>query len=200
MLLHYTRIILNTFIYINKTNFFTIQVYLKASAWYAATYTFEENWEYLQEKRLLGLPWILDDVIAIIKCQQPSLFPRDINVNAAVGGSLVRLFDEEKAQLLELIKERMRVKDLVEAHLKISVPNLSIFFTGTSLTMLFHHKSSVEICVINKDTRDRCTDIEADTNLLETLKCHLKAETDQNMTNIFCEVYLQNKTHFPVRM
>lgn len=150
---------------------------------------------------MLGLPWILDDVIAIIKCQQPSFFPQSItNVNAAVGESLVRLFDEEKTQLLEQIKQRIRVKASVEAHLKASKPNLSVHFTGTSRTMLFRNNSSVELYVVNKNTCHQDTDIEADRNLLELLKCHLKAETDQNMTNPFYEVCLKNKTHFPVRM
>lgn len=149
---------------------------------------------------MLGLPWIIDDVMAVIKCQQQSLVPQIINVNAAVGESLARLFDEEKAQLLEEIKERIRVKNLVEAHLKVSKPNLSIYFTGTTRTMLFDHKSSLELCVVNKNTCHQSTDIEADRNLLELLKCNLKAESDQEEANLFYDVYLQNKTHFPVSM
>ena len=138
--------------------------------------------------------------MAMIKCQQQSLVPQIINVNAAVGESLARLFNEEKTQLLEEIKERIRVKNLVEAHLKVSKPNLSIYFTGTTRTMLFDHKSSVELCVSDKNTCHQSTDIEADRNLLELLKCNLKAESDQEEANLFYDVHLQNKTHFPVSM
>ncbi len=142
-----------------------------------------------------------------IKCQDQSLLSSEnLNINASVGKSLVRLFDEEKTQLLEQIKERIRVKNSIDAHLQSFTPNISTFLTGTSRTLLFHHKSNMELCVISNDTSDDDMNVEKERNFLEPLVCKLKAEEGDKQTagnteikNLFFEVRLQNKEHFPVR-
>ena len=159
-------------------------------------------------KRLLGLPWIVDDVMSFIKCQrQPPLFIQSLDVNAAVGESLVRLFDEEKTQLLEQIKEKIRVKNLVEARLQSFKQNLSIYFSGISRTLLFHHNSNIELCVLSNEDCHTSKDIKAEMSVLEPLACQLKAKDDvkntagdTEMEHLFNEVRLQNTGHFPVRI
>jgi hypothetical protein len=130
-----------------------------------------------------------------------------LDVNAAVGESLVRLFDEEKTQLLEQIKEKIRVKNLVEARLQSFKQNLSIYFSGISRTLLFHHNSNIELCVLSNEDCYTSKDIKAEMSVLEPLACQLKAKADvkntagdTEMEHLFNEVRLQNTGHFPVRI
>ena len=64
----------------------------------------------------------------------------------------------------------------------------------------------MELCVISNDTSDDDMNVEKERNFLEPLVCKLKAEEGDKQTagnteikNLFFEVRLQNKEHFPVR-
>ncbi|XP_028390591.1 uncharacterized protein LOC114515528 [Dendronephthya gigantea] len=172
------------------------EVYLKASAWYAATYTHEENWEQLQKKRFLGLPWIVDDVMsAMITQHQSHSLAQNLNIEAAIGQSLVRLFEEEKEQLLEQTKESIRMKNAIVAYLQTLNPDLVIYFTGATRTMLFQTKSPVEFCALPKSLTgiDAGFDSEIGLKTLQPIVRHLRAKKGP-----FHEVFLLNKEQFPL--
>lgn len=124
------------------------------------------------------------------------LLAQNLNIEAAIGQSLVRLFEEEKEQLLEEIKENIRIKNSIITHLQAYNPNLVIFFTGATRTMLFNKKSPIEFSVLGKNQTDCDVGLNTEVALqtLEPIARHLKAKEDP-----FHDVFLCKKERFPVR-
>ena len=204
------------------------EMLLKASAWYQVTYTHahehEDDSDPVHGKRLLGLPWFINDVMLAIKGRKEppgSISAQALDVNTMVGQSLTRLFNEEKSWLLEDFKTRVRLKSKISSHLKSFQPNHSLTMIGSSATLLFHKKSDLDLCVLPQryHTRSRgvpavqpeetSISIEDQAKTLQTLIPHLKEETppseeenqeDKNATNLFRKVRLVNKKHFPVSL
>ncbi|XP_068758709.1 uncharacterized protein [Montipora capricornis] len=195
----------------------TDEMLLKGSAWYIVAYTHSDHNDDLEpvhQKRLLGLPWFVNDVMLAIKKHRrrpsPSQTP---DMRTQVGKSLIRLFIEEKTWLLDEFKRRVRTKDAVFRHLKRIQPNLSVTMTGSSATLLFHHESDLDLCLMSQDTQIRKSSchprehlekgkisLEDERKALEALVPHLKEEEEQEEEpkNLFYEVRLVNKTNFPV--
>ncbi|XP_068758712.1 uncharacterized protein [Montipora capricornis] len=195
----------------------TDEMLLKGSAWYIVAYTHSDHTDDLEpvhQKRLLGLPWFVNDVMLAIKKHRrrpsPSQTP---DVRTQVGESLIRLFIEEKTWLLDEFKTRIRTKDAVFRHLKRIQPNLSVTMTGSSATLLFHHESDLDLCLMSQDTQIRKSSchprehlekgkisLEDERKALEALVPRLKEEEEQEEEprNLFYEVRLVNKTNFPV--
>ena len=136
----------------------TYEMLLKASAWYNVAYTHAHDQANESEpgpqKRLLGFPWFVNDIILAIKNRkQPHHFSQSLNVNTTVGESLARLFNEEKTWLLEQFLERVRTKNSIVRHLKGVLPQHSMIVTGSSATLLFHENSDLDICVLPQGTQ-----------------------------------------------
>ena len=98
----------------------TDEMLLKASAWYNVAYTHAHDQANESEpgpqKRLLGFPWFVNDIILAIKnLKQPHHFSQSLDVNTTVGESVARLFNEEKTWILEQLLERVRTKKSIAA-------------------------------------------------------------------------------------
>ena len=136
----------------------TDEMLLKASAWYNVAYTHAHDQANESEpgpqKRLLGFPWFVNDVILAIKnLKQPHLFSQSLDVNTTVGESVARLFNEEKTWILEQLLERVRTKKSIARQLKGIIPQHSMIMTGSSATLLFHENSDLDICVLPQSTQ-----------------------------------------------
>ena len=201
---------------------------LKASAWYKVAYTHahehEDDSDPVHGKRLLGLPWFINDVMLAIKERKEppgSISAQALDVSTMVGHSLTRMFIEEKSWLLEDLKARVRIKNRISSHLRSFQPNCSLTMIGSSATLLFHQKSDLDLCFLQQRYHARCrgvpavqpeennrSAIEMQAKTLQALIPHLKEETqseeqgneDKDVTNLFWKVRLVNKKHFPVSM
>ena len=136
----------------------TDEMLLKASAWYNVAYTHAHDQANESEpgpqKRLLGFPWFVNDIILAIKnLKQPHHFSQSLDVNTTVGESVARLFNEEKTWILEQLLERVRTKKSIARHLKGVLPQHSMIMTGSSATLLFHEHSDLDICVLPQSTQ-----------------------------------------------
>ena len=196
---------------------------LKASAWYRVAYTLAHDHgngsDPSHEKRLLGFPWFINDVMLAIKTRKdrPSK-PQALDVSATVGQSLVRLFHEEKDWLLEEFRARIRTKNVVCRHLLAAESTSSMSIVGSTATLLFHKTSDLDLCILPHDTQVRShhalpvvslegsnTSVEEQAKVLRSLIPFLEEETseqqgkeDENVKNLFWKVRLVNKRNFPV--
>ena len=198
---------------------------LKASAWYKVAYTHahehEDDSDPVNGKRLLGLPWFINDVMLALKERKEppgSISAQALDVSTIVGQSLTRMFIEEKTWLLDDLKTRVRIKKRISSHLETFQPNHSLTMIGSSATLLFHQKSDLDLCVLPQrhharspgvsvvQLKENGISIEDQANTLQALIPHLKEDTqsdkqeqeDENATNLFWKVRLANKEHFPV--
>lgn len=198
---------------------------LKASAWYTVAYTHAhehaDDSDPSPQKMLLGFPWFINDVMLAIETQKdrPSQ-PQALDVSATVGQSLVRLFHEEKAWLLEDFKARIRTKNVICRHLQAADSPFSMTIIGSTATLLFHKTTDLDLCFLPQDTKARNilalpvmsqqgnnTSIEEKAKVVKSLIPLMKEETseqqkqqDKNVKNLFWKVRLVNKKHFPVRL
>ena len=199
---------------------------LKASAWYQVAYTHahkhEDDSDPVRGKRLLGLPWFINDVMLALKERKEppgSISAQVLDVSTIVGQSLTRMFIEEKTWLLEDFKTRVRIKKRISSHLETFQPHHSLTTIGSSATLLFHQKSDLDLCILPQSHHARSpgvsvvqlkgngNSIEDQANTLQALIPHLKEDTqsdkqeqqEENATNLFWKVRLANKEHFPVR-
>ena len=157
----------------------TNEMLLKASAWYTVAYTHAHDCandsDPGHQKRLLGFPWFVNDVMLAIKTaknhqvrsrpltQEHGLL---LDVNATVGDSLVRLFSEEKTWLLEDLQERVRTKNSISRHLKLVLPKLSVTMIGSSATLLFHQKSDLDLYILPQGAQSlRGTPVQEGSNI-----------------------------------
>ena len=196
---------------------------LKASAWYRVAYTFAHDHgngsNPSNEKRLLGFPWFINDIMLAIKTRKdrPSQ-PQALDVSATVGQSLVRLFHEEKDWLLEEFRARIRAKNVICRHLQAAESTSSMSIVGSTATLLFHKTSDLDLFFLPQDTQARShhalpevppeesnTLVEEGAKVLKSLIPFLKEETseqqeeeDENVKNLFWKVRLVNKKSFPV--
>ena len=196
---------------------------LKASAWYRVAYTFAHDHgngsDPSNEKRLLGFPWFINDIMLAIKTRKdrPSQ-PQALDVSATVGQSLVRLFHEEKDWLLEEFKARIRTKNVICRHLQAAESTSSMSIVGSTATLLFHKTSDLDLFFLPQDTQTRSHHalpevppeesnnlVEERAKVLKSLIPLLKEETseqqeeeERNVKNLFWKVRLVNKKSFPV--
>lgn len=193
---------------------------LKASAWYMVAYTHDcgDDSDPVQQKRMLGFPWFINDVMVAVKNRKEPRGPSQaLNVRATVGESLIRLFKDDKTWLLEEYKARVRIKNSICRHLKLAHPNQLITMIGSSATLLLHEKSDLDLCVIPQESQashlhgipvtpseESDISIEDQSRALEALVPHLKEqqeeEEDRKPVNLFYKVRMVNKRHFPVSM
>ena len=200
---------------------------LKASAWYQVAYTHahehEDDSDPVHGKRLLGLPWFVNDVMLAIKERKEppgSISAQALDVSTIVGQSLTRMFIEEKTWLLDDFKTRVRIKNEISSHLKSFQPNHSLTMIGSSATLLFHQKSDLDLCVLPQrnharspgvsvvQLKENSISIEDQANTLQALIPYLKEDTQsdkqeqqqQDATNLFRKVRLVNKKYLPVSM
>ena len=136
----------------------TDEMLLKASAWYNVAYTHTHDQpnesEPGHQKRLLGFPWFVNDIMLAIKnLKQPPHFSQSLNVNTTVGESLARLFKEEKTWILEQLSERVTTKKSIARHLNGVIPQHSMIVTGSSASLLFHENSDLDICLLPQSTQ-----------------------------------------------
>ena len=195
---------------------------LKASAWYMVAYTHAHDRgdvsSPVHQKRMLGFPWFINDVMLAVKTRKEPRGPSQaLDVRTTVGESLVRRFKEEKTWLLEEYKARVRIKNSICRHLKLAHPNQSITMIGSSATLLLHEKSDLDLCVIPQESQashlrripvtppeERDISIEDQARALEALVSHVKAQQpeqegeDREPVNLFDKARLVNKRHFPV--
>ena len=201
------------------------EMLLKASAWYTVAYTHAhkqaDDSDPVHGKRLLAFPWFINDVMLAIKERKEAPgSAQALDVKSTVGQSLARLFNEEKAWLLEEFKTRVRIKNSICRHLKSFYPNHSITMIGSSATLLFDQKSDLDLCILPQRAYPRGSrgvpavvpeennsSIEDQAKTLEALIPHLKEEKrsqeeeereDRNANNLFYKVRLVNKKQFPV--
>ena len=201
------------------------EMLLKVSAWYQVAYTHahehEDDSDPVHGKRLLGLPWFINDVmLALNQRKEPpgSISAQTLNVSTILGQSLIRMFKGEKDWLLEDLKIRVRIKNRICSHLTPSQPNHSLTMIGSSATLLFHQESDLDLCVLPQryHTRSRgvpgavlkedSPSIEDQAKTLQALILHLKEETqseeqeqeNENATNLFWKARLVNKKNYPV--
>ena len=198
---------------------------LKASAWYKVAYTHEheDDSDPVHGKRLLGLPWFINDVMLAIKERKEppdSISTQALDVGTMVGQSLTRMFIDEKSWLLEDLRARMRIKNRISSHLRSFQPNCSLTMIGSSATLLFHQKSDLDLCFLPQryhtgsrgvpavQPEENSSAIEMQAKTLQALIPHLKEDTqseeqqheDENVRNLFWKVRLVKKKHFPVSM
>lgn len=200
----------------------TYEMLLKGSAWYIAAYKQSENTEESEatnRKRLLGLPWFVNDVmLAIKKHRKQRSLCQTLDVRTAVGESLIRIFKEERAWLLEDFKTRLRTKEVVCRHLKQVQPNQSMTMIGSSATLLFHRESDLDLCLLSKDcqpgsflrrsgkhfgdTRVARQDQENSLkNLVPCLEEQIQSEEEQQEPkSLFLKARLAKKKKFPVSL
>ena len=203
------------------------EMFLKASAWYQVAYMHahehEDDTDPVHGKRLLGLPWFINDVMLAIKERKEpscSISAQALDVNTMMGQSLTKMFIEEKSCLLEDLKTRVNIKNKISRHLRSFQPNHSLIMIGSSATLLFHQKSDLDLCLLPQGHRtsshgvpavklkENSISIEDQAKTLQALIPHLKEESpseeqeqeDKKATNLFRKVRLVNKKHFPVSL
>lgn len=200
---------------------------LKASAWYHVAYTHahehEDDSDPVHGKRLLGLPWFINDIMLAIKERKEppcSISAQALDVRTMVGQSLAKMFLEEKSWLLEDLKTRVNIKNRISRHLRSFQPNHSLTMIGSSATLLFHRKSDLDLCILPQGNhtsfhgvpvvqlKENSISIDEQVKTLQGLIPHLKEETPpeeqqqerKSATNLFRGVRLVNKKHFPVSL
>ena len=200
---------------------------LKASAWYQVAYTHahehEDDSDPVHGKRLLGLPWFINDIMLAIKERKEppcSISAQALDVITMVGQSLAKMFLEEKSWLLEDLKTRVNIKNRISRHLRSFQPNHSLTMIGSSATLLFHQKSDLDLCILPQGNhtsshgvpavqrKENSISIDDQVKTLQGLITHLKEETPseeqeqerKSATNLFRGVRLVNKKHFPVSL
>ena len=202
------------------------EMLLKASAWYQVAYTHahdhEDDSDPVHGKRLLGLPWFINDIMLAIKERKEppcSISAQALDISTMVGQSLTKMFIEEKSWLLEDLKTRVNMKDKISRHLRSFQPNHSLIMIGSSATLLFHQKSDLDLCILPQrphhtsshgvpavHLEENSISIEDQTKTLQALIPHLKEETpseeqeQEDKSNLFRKVHLVNKKHIPVSL
>ena len=203
------------------------KMFLKASAWYQVAYTHahehEDDSDPVHGKRLLGLPWFINDIMLAIKERKEpscSISAQALDVRTMVGQSLAKMFLEEKSWLLEDLKTRVNIKNRISRHLRSFQPNHSLTMIGSSATLLFHQKSDLDLCILPQGNhtsshgvpavqrKENSISIDDQVKTLQGLITHLKEETPseeqeqerKSATNLFRGVRLVNKKHFPVSL
>ena len=125
----------------------------KASAWYFVAYNCEPGADQSSThvRRLLGFPWLVDDVIlGIRRGQQPTkLAPRSpVHVAAQIGQSLAAFHEDQKAPLLDDYKVRVRAKERLSQPLRASFFGHTVSMVGPSATLLSQKDSPLDLCVL----------------------------------------------------
>ena len=181
----------------------TEEMRLKASAWYSVAYSDQGPDPLHENKRLLGFPWLVDDVMLAVKQRPTSSAARDEDVCTTVGDSLARLFNEEKAWLLDEFKRRVRAKNSIGRHLNVSSPGLQLVMVGSSATLLLHSRSDLDLCIVPRNATEETGSLQGrQREVLKDLQRHLieeEIQTPENEeNNLFKSGRLVNREKFPV--
>ena len=176
----------------------------KASAWYYVSY--QSNIPKINEpdpgdsehhlKRVIGFPWIVDDVLVTIPPLKGGRLPKQVpakkNVHAALGNSLGEFFSEVSDGLLNGYRDRLGVKSAILNAFHHNSRNLGLVVFGSSATLSFEEESDIDLCVLHSNTLQSGGKIEKASQLA------LLKKQDSTLRHLYNAVHLVHRAKVPI--
>ena len=174
----------------------------KASAWYYVSYqsnvpksTDRETGDSEHRlKRVIGFPWIVDDVLATIPPQNkraPKHSPSK-NVYSTIGNSMGELFAKKLESLMNGYTERLRVKTTILEAMQGTDHNLGLVIFGSSATLFFEDESDIDLCVVRSNT------LQSGGKIVKADQLALLKKVEPVLRQLYSGVHLVSRARIPI--